>query len=411
MLVACILVPPNTHAQAVTGIVANVNTLERLVGAEVLLFAMDSVLNAATFSGENGEFFIEASEAGTYTMEVRHLGYKGRAVTILLQTDKVIEVRVNLAAEATELEGVTVYGQTAETEDQREFLSRRHLPWNYSFDMEEIERLHAASVYEVVQFGVPGGEARCYTVYLDGLPNVSALGVNRAYDKISLRFVYGIEVYRYYMDIPIKYRDAFADPQMRCGAILIWSTVAPGAGLPSIWAMGGGGSVNLERWVVEVAWRRGMPGQYVTSVRLRAGQYDPFKLLGSTSADELGFESGARPVYVSGLIGKQGPAPWVNRESIYSRVSLGATVYGGQPEQVAVEDSSYRVTREEVTPFVGFGGELAVGVRMLRGKIRPWLEVRSGAEYLTRTGFRWLIPVVTVGVDLGGAGLGDSRER
>ncbi|UCD25649.1 MAG: carboxypeptidase-like regulatory domain-containing protein [Gemmatimonadota bacterium] len=405
LLLVTLLLPAASHTQAVTGVVADVNNLERLVGAEILLFSMDSVLHAATFSGENGEFFIEASEAGAYTMEVRHLGYKGRAVTIALQTDIVVEVRVNLASEATELEGITVYGQTAETEGQREFLSRRHLPWNYSFDMEEIERLHAASVMDVVHLGVPVARANCYTVYLDGRPNVTGVGVNLGYLDIPIGSVYGVEVYRTYMDIPLKYRDNFVDPEMECGGLLIWSTVAPGAGLPSIWSLGGGGSVSLERWVAEVAWRRGVPGKYMTSVRLRAGQYDPEKLLGSANASEQGFESDTRPWYASGLMGVQGPAPWINKEAIYARASLGASVYGGQSEVVAVEDSSYRTVREDIAPFVGLGGEVAIGLRMPRGKVRPWIEVRTGTEYVTRTGFRWLVPVVTLGVELGRAGL------
>ena len=410
LLFVTALLPSTIHTQAVTGVVANVNTLERLVGAEILLFSMDSVLHAAAFSGQNGEFFIEATEAGAYTMEVCHTGYKGRGVTIVLQTGKVIEVRVNLASEATELEGVTVYGQTAETPEQREFLSRRHLPWNFSFDMEDIERLHAASVMDVVSLGAPIGQARCYTVYLDGRPNVTGVGVNLGYLDIPIGWVYGVEVYRTYMDIPLKYRDNFIDPKMECGGILIWSTVAPGAGLPSIWAIGLGASVNLERGVLDVAWRRGISNRYVTSVRLRVGQYNPAKLLGSENAVEQGFESETRPGYVSALIGRQGPAPWLGRESVYTRLSLGMSVYGGQIGEAAIEGDTLLTIRESVDAFVGLGGELAIGVRMPRGKVRPWLEVRTGTEYVTRTGFRWLVPVVTIGVELGGTGLVPATE-
>ena len=404
------LLPSTIHTQAVTGVVANVNTSERLVGAEILLFSMDDVLHAAAFSGQNGEFFVEATEAGTYTMEVRHTGYKGRSAVIVLQTGKVVEVRVNLASEATALDGVTIYGQTAETPEQREFLSRRHLPWNYSFDMEEIERLRAANVMDVAYLGVPDGRMLCYTIYLDGRPNVTGTGLNLEYTDIPIGWVYGVEIYRTYLDVPLEYRDALIDPMMRCGAILIWSTVAPGAGLPSIWAIGLGASVNIERGVLDVAWRRAIPNRYVTSVRLRVGEYNPAKLLGSENDLLNAFEPDQRPPYISALIGRQGRAPWLGRESIYTRLSLGVSVYGGQSGEESVEGDTLPGVRLSVDPFVGFGGELAIGIRMPQGKVRPWLEVRTGTEYLTRTGFRWLVPVVTIGVELGKTGFAPATE-
>jgi len=402
ILVAAGLAPVALGAQAVTGVVANVNNAERITGAEVLLFTTDSVLDAAAFSGENGEFFIEASQAGTYSLEIRHLGFKGRSATLVLQTGKVIEVRVNLAPEATELEGITVYGQTAETSEQREFLSRRHLPWNYSFDMAQIEQMHAANVYDVVRFGMPGGEARCYTVYLDGRPNVTGTGFNREFDSIPIGWVYGIEVYRTYLDIPQKYRDPFADPQMRCGGLLIWSTVAPGAGLPAVWAFGFGVSPALERGVLDISWRRGLPNRYVTSVRLRVGDYDPYELLGRDRATEMGYESDTRPGHVSGYIGRQGPAvllPW--KRHLFTRIAGGATFYGGQRGETTVDADTLVALRADIAPYFGLGGEVALGFRLPSGKVRPWLEARTGTEYLTRTGFRWLNPVFTVGIEIG----------
>jgi hypothetical protein len=415
--VGATLLPVALGAQAVTGIVANVENLDRVVGAEVLLFTTDSVLHAAAFSGENGEFLVEATESGTYIIEIRRLGFKSQAATIILQSDRVIEVRVNLAPEATELEGITVYGQTAETPEQREFLSRRHLPWNFSFDMEAIERMHAANVNEIVMFGVPGGEMRCYTIWLDGRPSTTGTGTDLSYGTIPISWVYGIEVYRYFVDIPLKYRDLSIDPLGRCGAILIWSTVAPGAGLPYLWTFGLGASAKLERTVFDVAWRRSVPGRYVTAVRARVGEYDPHELLGDAKATEWGFETDNRPVYASAYIGRQGPAvllPWKNL--LYTRVAAGASFYGGQRGETMTNADTVVSVRETIDPYFGFGGEVALGVRWPpSGTVRPWLELRTGAEYLTRAGFRWMIPVVTVGVEIGrltperGAGSGERR--
>jgi hypothetical protein len=405
LFVLAVIVSHAVLAQAVTGVVAEVNTAKRLVGAELLLFDTDDVLQSATYSGENGEFSIEAPESGTYTLEIRHVGYKGRAATLVLQTGKLIEVRVNLASQATELEGITVYGQTAETPEQREFLSRRYLPWNYTFDMEEIEQLHAANVIDVVRRGVPGGTAaiRCYNIYLDGRPSTRGAGVDLEYEEIPIGWVYGLEVYRTYFDIPHKYRDPSLDPQMRCGAILIWSTVAPGAGLPAIWAFGLGASFGIERGVLDVSWRRGIPNRWVTTFHARVGEYDPFELLGAAEALERGFSTETRPAYASAYIGKQGPAwllPW--KDHVFTRVAAGASVYGGQKLEVATGQDTV-ITRQDVSPYFGLGVELAVGVRFPTGKVRPWLEVRTGTEYLTLSGFRWLVPLATIGIELGGS--------
>jgi len=402
LLCFLVIVSHSVLAQAVTGVVAEVNTAKRLVGAELLLFDTDNVLQAAAYSGENGEFSIEAPEAGTYTLEIRHVGYKSRAATLLLQTGKLIEVRVNLASEATELEGITVYGQTAETPEQREFLSRRYLPWNYTFDMEEIERLHASDVRDVVRRGVAGGETFCYTMYLDGWPSMTGTGVDLRYDKIPIGWVYGVEVYKTYLDIPLKYRDPSLDPNMRCGAILIWSTVAPGAGLPAIWAFGLGASFGIERGVLDVSWRRGIPHRWVTTFHARVGEYDPFELLGTAEALEQGFSSETRPAYASAYIGRQGPAwllPW--KDHVFTRVAAGGSVYGGQKLEVATGADTV-ITQQDVSPYFGVGVELAVGVRIPTGKVRPWLEVRTGPEYLTLSGFRWLVPLATIGIELGG---------
>ena len=387
-------------AQAVTGVVANVRNAERITGAEVLLFTTDGVLDTTVFSGDDGEFFIEASEAGTYSLEIRHVGFKEHAATVALQAGKLIEVWVELAPEATELEGRTVYGQTAETPGQREFLSRRYVPWNYSFDMDQIEQLHAINVLDVAHLGIPGGRTLCYTIYLDGYPNVTGTGVNRDYHKIPIGWVYGIEIYRFYQDIPQSYRDPLRDPGMRCGAILIWSTVAPGTGLEAVWAFGFGVSPGLERGAVDASWRRGLSDRYVTTVRLRVGRYDPYDLLGRDRAAELGYDRETRPAHVSGYIGRQGPAvllPW--KRHLFTRIAGGATFYGGQRGKTAVEADTV-VVRADVDPYVGLGAEVALGFRLPTGKIRPWLEVRTGTEYLMRTGLRWLLPVFTAGIEI-----------
>ena len=402
VFLSLIVIPPVLSAQAVTGIVANVSNSDRITGAEIRLLDTDSVLHAATYSGENGEFFIEASEVGAYVMEIRQVGFKGRSVTIVLQSNRVIEVRVNLAPAATEIEGITVYGQTAETPEQREFLSRRHLPWAYSFDREEIEQLRPDNIQRVVELGVPGGQMLwpCLIVYLDGRPSHRLTGGSMEYEQwYPLRWVYGIEVYRTYYDIPFKYREPGGGG---CGALLIWSTTPASTGAPSIWSIGAGATFTFDRTAIEVGWRTSDPTRYVWSVRGRVGTYSPYDLLGATHASDAGYAEDARPLYLSAYIGKQGPLPFVPwKESVYARIAAGATIYGPQWEVTEPSGDSIVVVRPSVGSRPGAGAELGIGWRLPKGKVRPWIEVRTGAEFIGPGGLRWMVPVVTIGLEFG----------
>ncbi|MFQ5705225.1 MAG: hypothetical protein ACE5HT_14545 [Gemmatimonadales bacterium] len=135
----------------------------------------------------------------------------------LTEGDQTIDIRVNLAPQVTLLDPVTIFGQTAETPGQREFLSRRNLKWGYSFSRTEIEQLRAGTVTDVLRLETPLVISRCMDVYLDGSQS-KIFG-----DSIPLDWVYGIEVYPGHYDIPLEYRNP--DPKRhKCGAVLLWST-------------------------------------------------------------------------------------------------------------------------------------------------------------------------------------------
>jgi hypothetical protein len=85
-------------------------------------------------------------------------------------------------------------------------------------------------------------------------------------------------------------------------------------------------------------------------------------------------------------------------------VSAGASVYGGQKGETVVDADTLLTLREDVSPYFGLGAEIAVGFRIPSGKVRPWLEVRTGTEYLTLSEFRWLVPLATIGIEIGGIG-------
>jgi hypothetical protein len=215
--------PHTLAAQAVQGVVARANSDERLDGATVTLLPVspDAPELEVILSGPDGAFAFDAGISGQYVLQVRALGYRPQFAIIDLASDQVLAIRVNLAPMAIMLDAITVYGLEAATEGQREFWSRRDLPWNHGFVHTEFEKLGAHEISEVLEFGVLGGRrlARCAMIYRDGIK------LSRDHwelDDTSLDWVYGIEVYRDYYDIPLRYRDPF-DGGGGCGAILLWS--------------------------------------------------------------------------------------------------------------------------------------------------------------------------------------------
>ena len=212
-----ILAASHVHAQSIRGVVAVAESDSLLEGATVQLVGSDGTPVAMFLTEKDGAFDLKAPDAGRYLLRVRRIGYKPQYAAIEFGDEQTIDIRVNLAPQVTLLEAVTILGQTAETPGQREFLSRRQLKWGYSFNRTEIEQLHAGTVEWVIKLGAPLVISRCMTVYLDGSPS-KIFG-----DKIPLDWVYGIEVYASYFDIPLMYRDPSPEKR-KCGAVLLWST-------------------------------------------------------------------------------------------------------------------------------------------------------------------------------------------
>lgn len=211
-----VVTPGALPAQGVRGSVAEAGTGEPIPGAIVLLSTAPGRIEAAARTDASGGFALPVAAPGQYRLQARRIGYAPDSARIELAANEVVEVRINLRPAGILLEEVVVYGRAAETAGQREFLSRQNLPWGHWLDRERIARTRQRTVRDVVRFQVPAlGD--CALVYLDGRRE-SAFGMD-----IPLDWVYGIEVYRSYFNVPIRYRDPFREGS-RCGAILIWTT-------------------------------------------------------------------------------------------------------------------------------------------------------------------------------------------
>ena len=84
-------------------------------------------------------------------------------------SDPTNEHRVSAAnPPAVPLRPVLVIGETATTRGQREFLSRRHLPWNYCKGIMVRGFYAVGEISDVLQIGAPLARMRCMRAYFDG---------------------------------------------------------------------------------------------------------------------------------------------------------------------------------------------------------------------------------------------------
>ena len=388
-------------AQGATGVVSDPTDEVRVSAASVQLRTLDGRVVAETLTDQYGLFTIIAPQSGTYTLLVRRVGFQPVEGALILQSGRLVEVKVELTPLAVPLRPVLVIGETATTPGQREFLSRRHLPWNYSFDYADIEQMHAGEISDVLRVGAPLAMMRCMRVYFDGRPTTTASGQDIGltnYDDIPLNWVYGIEVYLQFSDIPIRYRDLIRDPGGRCGAILIWSVFSDEP-TPTFYTVALGANPGPERLAFEVSWRRAQPRKYVTAFRVRLGEFAPAELFGTDKAVELGYSGTKRLLYGTFVVGMQGPAPlqpW--GDVLYGRIALSGSIYGGEAKVL----DGVAVTSLGSPLRIGVGPEIAIGARVTTWKMRPWVELRTGVEYVNGAGVIWTRPVLMVGLEFGG---------
>lgn len=214
LLASCGLCTCELAAQTIRGKVAVLDIADPIPNAVVFLLGAGDEVFAATVADSSGHFEVRAPKPGTFVLRVHRFGYMpARSDSLTLTVGRTIEVRVNMRPDATVMEGVTIYGSRL-TPGQAEFQLRKenHRNLSYLYGREEIDRLHAGTIGDVLRSGVPF-HVRCPQIYVDGWPT----------DKFALEYplswVYGIEVYPFAIRVPKQYRkSAF------CGAILIWST-------------------------------------------------------------------------------------------------------------------------------------------------------------------------------------------
>lgn len=220
------------EAQTIRGLVRGGDSAVRLPRAEVVVRTILGEMVARDTTDMKGDFIIELHRPGDYVLSVRYQGYAPARDSLRLKTNQIVDLMVQLNTSAaalalfaaTPLEPVIVTGVIASSELHREFLERRatrHI--GFFADWEEIQELLRQDEWleprvSAVAIKLTQGLSRCIWrhVFLDGRPSTT-FGIDYPLD-----WVYAIEVYRSYLDLPLKYRDL--EGNRSCGGILIWSS-------------------------------------------------------------------------------------------------------------------------------------------------------------------------------------------
>lgn len=82
---------------------------EGLIGAEVMLYKMNSDISLGTLSDNRGQFSIEGVEAGEYRLVVNYLGFKKYRKRLQVDQDMSLET-ISLIEDAIEIDGVEITG-------------------------------------------------------------------------------------------------------------------------------------------------------------------------------------------------------------------------------------------------------------------------------------------------------------
>lgn len=240
--VLIVLLPaPASSQQAIVGVVAELDTDERIEHAAVILVGADGTAHGAALSDSAGSFDISVPAAGQYSLRAHRVGYDPHSVAIRVPADARVEVHVNLRRDPMMLDAVTVTGEAPQSIPQRDFHRRQRLRQGYHFTRADFERLNASQVIHLLHW-VPGYRPRggaivrddrersrslalnfrdCPpVVYVDGYE--SRLGLLQVFGGISLSYVYGVEVFRNWSDVPGEFAMSRRG-RSACGVIAIWT--------------------------------------------------------------------------------------------------------------------------------------------------------------------------------------------
>lgn len=194
----------------------------------------------SAITGRSGGFVLNNIPLGQYRMEVEHLAY-GVVADSLLVGEQTVDVRIEVAPQAIQIEGFTVVARPSNLENSG-FYDREANGIGRFISRHDILRRDPVRLTEMFQ-GLPGVRlvpsrtSTEYDVLLRNRCEPTYIVDGQHYpreifrvDDIHPSLVHGVEVYSSAAQIPAEYKQpqferfgGGSSPQVPCGVILIWT--------------------------------------------------------------------------------------------------------------------------------------------------------------------------------------------
>lgn len=199
-------------------------------GATVLVYG-------TTVTGKTsatGSFSLSGLPAGTYSAEVRAIGYAPKRVAVNLSLRQVASVAIPLDHRVQQIQGVVVKADRTKLEkDFTGFLERSKHGMGHYITEDQLALRQAIQFTDVLRM-TPGiqvvpngsmgyaiqGRGNCTPdVYLDGMPIID--GASSLNDLVNPNDVSGVEIYNGGAGTPVQFSGAAGGGS--CGTVLVWS--------------------------------------------------------------------------------------------------------------------------------------------------------------------------------------------
>jgi hypothetical protein len=241
--------PRAAVAQFIHGWVHDVTSEQPLLAVKVAVIGADGIPRAFTLTDSAGTFRLHAPANDTFRLRVERLGYATTmSVPLTLAASDSLRLEIRLKPMPLRLEGITATAKSRLNRNFDEFLRRQKNGFGRYAGPQEIARLRASSVTQVlwplsgrlVPYGhgvralrIPpaGPNAYCYPrVYVDGTPlPASGDSIAAPIDlDISPESLRAVEVYDNPHQAPAQFQVPFMED---CPVIVIWTDF--GFGLPA----------------------------------------------------------------------------------------------------------------------------------------------------------------------------------
>ncbi|MEJ2184769.1 MAG: TonB-dependent receptor [Gemmatimonadota bacterium] len=225
----------------VYGRVIDRKTGDPIVAADLWLEGLD----VHRVTGANGRFDFGQVAPGSYMLHVQHLGYQEIADTLDVGAGKYLDMDVQMAPKAIELEPLVVVAEYDGGSKLRGFYERQRMTLGSFITREDVERRHAMQVSDLFRhvrgmhvvpapspYGLNLGQhvlmrGNCRpTLFIDGAETMST---SMSIDQLlQPEEVQGIEIYRG-PETPIEFQ------RTPCGAILVWTRPGGAHGGIPLW--------------------------------------------------------------------------------------------------------------------------------------------------------------------------------